>query len=225
MTAAAASSTQINLTWTDNASSEEGFKIERCQGSGCTTFAQIATVAASMTTYSNTALTGGTSYSYRIRAYNTAGDSPYSNTATASTTAVAPTAPTNLAASASSSSQINLTWTDNAGNEAGFKIERSLTANGNKYVQVATVGPDAVSYSDTQLSASTTYYYRVAAYNAAGTSTYSNKASATTSAATAPSNLTATAASSTQINAEPPAVSAYLKVATSAQSDVMRDPR
>ena len=49
LTATAASSSQINLNWTDNATNETGFKIERCQGSACTNFAQIATVGANVT--------------------------------------------------------------------------------------------------------------------------------------------------------------------------------
>ena len=87
LTATAVSSSQINLTWTDSDSTEQGFKIERCTGAGCSDFAQIATVGANVTSYSNTGLTASTSYSYRVRAYNAAGDSDYSNTASAVTQA------------------------------------------------------------------------------------------------------------------------------------------
>ncbi|MCC6859160.1 MAG: fibronectin type III domain-containing protein, partial [Bryobacterales bacterium] len=83
--ASAVSSGQINLSWADNSNNEEGFRIERCQGSGCTNFAQIATVGAGATSYSNTGLSPATFYSYRVRAYNGAGNSGYSNTATART--------------------------------------------------------------------------------------------------------------------------------------------
>lgn len=85
-----------------------------------------------------------------------------------------PAAPTNLTATAISSSQIDLSWTDNAKNENGFKIERDS-------VQIDTVGANVTSYSDdTGLNPSITYYYRVCAYNDAGDSGYSNEASATT---------------------------------------------
>jgi PKD repeat protein len=80
------SATQINLRWTDGSTNEDGFKIERCSGASCTAFAQITTVGANVVTYSNTALTASTSYSYRVRAYNAGGNSPYSNTASATTT-------------------------------------------------------------------------------------------------------------------------------------------
>jgi len=101
-----------------------------------------------------------------------------------------------LTAAAASSSQINLAWSDNSSDETGFKIERSLTATSG-FAQIATVGANATSYSNTGLSASTTYYYRVRAYNGAGDSAYSNPASATTAGIppAAPSSLTAAAAS------------------------------
>src|SRR5439155_1510981 len=92
--ATAVSSRQIDLAWTDNATNEDGFRIERCQGVGCTTFTEITTVGANVTTYQNTALTLDISYSYRVRAYNAAGTSSYSNTATATT--MPPAAPTTL---------------------------------------------------------------------------------------------------------------------------------
>jgi len=81
----AITSSQITLSWTDNSSNESGFTIERCQGTGCSNFAQIASVAANVNIYSNSGLPAGTNYSYRVRAYSSAGNSGYSNTASAST--------------------------------------------------------------------------------------------------------------------------------------------
>lgn len=116
---------------------------------------------------------------------------------------VPPAAPTALNATTVSSSQINLTWTDNANNENGFKIEQST--DGTNFTQIATVGSNAISFSVTGLSASTTYSYRVASFNDAGNSAFSNTASATTSAPptplpAAPSGLSAAAVSTTRIN-------------------------
>ncbi|HEV2827379.1 MAG TPA: fibronectin type III domain-containing protein, partial [Pyrinomonadaceae bacterium] len=203
LTATAASATQINLAWTDNANSEDGFRIERCQGAGCTTFAEITTVAANVTSYSNTGLTASTTYQYRVRAYNTGGNSGYSNNASATTSAPPPpAAPSSLTATAASATQINLAWTDNANSEDGFRIERCQGAGCTTFAEITTVAANVTSYSNTGLTASTTYQYRVRAYNTGGNSGYSNTASATTamSPPAAPSNLTASAASSSQIN-------------------------
>ena len=88
LTATAAGSTQVNLSWpaaTDNVG-VSGYRVERCQGANCTTFAQIATPTA--TSYSDTGLTAGTSYSYRVRAVDAAGNAGgYSPVASATTTA------------------------------------------------------------------------------------------------------------------------------------------
>jgi len=99
---------------------------------------------------------------------------------------VPPAAPTNLAANATSSSDIALTWQDNSADETGFKIERK-TGSGS-FAEIITVGADATSYNDAGLSANTTYVYRVRAANSNGDSNYSNEASATTQGSTS-SNL------------------------------------
>src|SRR5882672_4588873 len=76
---------------------------------------------------------------------------------------VAPAAPSNLAANAVSSSEIDLTWKDNSITEYGFKIERAPTSGGT-WTQIATVGAGVTNYANTGLAASTTCYYRVRAY-------------------------------------------------------------
>ena len=182
LTSTAVSSSQINLTWKDNASNENGFEIERCTGSGCTSFAHIASVASNVTTYSNTGLLASTPYTYRVRAYNAGGDSEYSNQASATTLAAPtlPATPSNLTATAVSRSQINVAWKDNADNETGFRIERCRGSSCTNFAAIATVGQNATSYQNRGLSRATTYRYRVRAYNAAGNSAYSNIVSATT---------------------------------------------
>ena len=86
LTASAVSRSQINLTWTDSATNENGFKIERCASATCSNFVQIATVGANVKIFSNSGLKRNTSYRYRVRAYNGSGDSAYSNIASAKTT-------------------------------------------------------------------------------------------------------------------------------------------
>jgi subtilisin family serine protease len=94
---------------------------------------------------------------------------------------ILPAAPSNLTATAISSSQIDLLWTDNSYIETGFKIERKIGETGT-YSQAATVGANVTTYSDTGLNGSTTYYYRVRAYNTTGDSSYSNEVNTTTQA-------------------------------------------
>jgi len=168
---ATASSTNVTLTWTDNANNEDGFKIDRDSGSG---FTQIDTVGANVTSYADSSLSDGT-YTYRVRATNATGDSGYSNAATAIVnTATVPVAPSNLSANASSS-LIAVYWADNSGNEDYFDIERGL--DGVNFSLLATSTWNL--YYDYSVSASTTYYYRARAVNSVGSSGYSNTDSAT----------------------------------------------
>jgi hypothetical protein len=78
--------------------------------------------------------------------------------------------------------QLTLTWTDASDNEAGFKVERRMGLTGT-YGEIAMLGANTTSYVDPSLAASTTYCYRVRAFNGAGDSGYSNEACATTPAA------------------------------------------
>ena len=92
LVATTVSASQINLTWVDNSNNETGFKLENSTDN--VTFTQITTPVANATSYSNTGLSSGTQYFYRIRAYTSTNDSAYSNTANATTTGAPPPPPT-----------------------------------------------------------------------------------------------------------------------------------
>lgn len=94
--------------------------------------------------------------------------------------ATIPADPSALIANAVSSSQIDLSWTDNASDEDSYQVQQSI--DGISFASVAILAANATSFSDTSLNASTTYYYRVNASNTAGTSGNSNVASAITDA-------------------------------------------
>src|ERR1700732_2742224 len=98
-------------------------------------------------------------------------------------TTLSPARHTNLNATAVSSSQIKLSWTDNSNNETTFKIERSR--DGTTFVQKDVAGANVTAYTDSGRQAATNYYYRVRAYNSGGNSGYSNTATATTAASPA----------------------------------------
>src|SRR6185437_11818278 len=153
----------IQLSWTDNAANQSAVLLERSTDG--TNFSQIASLAGTANNYTDTGLTTGTRYYYRVRASNSAGTWSYSNVTNAVVPAAPapPAAPSGLSATAPAYGQINLSWTDNSTNESAFLIERST--DGTNFSQVASVAANATSYSDTGLSPSTLYYYRVRATN------------------------------------------------------------
>src|SRR4030095_3273398 len=207
LTATAVSVTQINLVWTDNASNESGFKIQRWDAA-TSSWPQVGTVAANTTSWANGGLSAATSYTYRVMAYNSIGNSASSNQASATTQSVqGPAAPTAIAATNVTSSGFTANWSSASG-ATGYRLDVSSNSAFSVYVsgyQNLDVG-NVLSRSVSGLSASTTYYYRVRAYNLNGTSGNSNTVGATTSAAadtaapTVPTGLTATAVSSNQID-------------------------
>jgi hypothetical protein len=192
------SSTAIDLTWVDNSTGETGYKVERSL-TGVGAWSEIATPAANATGYSDTGLSGNTTYYYRVRANNGGTNGAYSSNASATTTAIL-AAPTSLSASAISGTQIDLSWVDNSVGEDGVKVERS--PNGSTgWAQIGTAGANATTYSDTGLSGATTYYYRVRAYDGGVDSAYSSTANATTSAIlAAPTLLSAVGDGATTVN-------------------------
>jgi chitodextrinase len=202
LTATAISATQINLSWstaTDNIG-VTGYRVERCQGAGCANFVQVATPTG--TTFGDTGLTSSTNYSYRVKAVDAANNVSvnYSNVANTTTASAPPdttppTDPTGLTATAASSSQINLLWTastDSGGSGlAGYGVERCQGIGCTNFVQIATSSTN--SYSDTGLTASTSYSYRIRAVDNSGNASvnYTSIISATTGGGGVPSLVTA----------------------------------
>lgn len=194
--------TQINLSWTDLTRSETGFKIERCQGSGCSDFVQIGTAGLNAVSYSDTAVCAGGSYTYRIRANSGAvWDSPYSNPV--SVTATIPPSVNDLAARPLSDSKVELSWTDRTTGETGFAVERCDYAGCSDFRAVVTTVANATRHTDSGLAPGNVYSYRIRAINTTAAcpwnSDYSNIANATP-AVLPPVGLTATVAGTTRVN-------------------------
>jgi PKD repeat protein len=190
LAATANGSSSVNLTWaaaTDNVG-VTGYRVERCQGTTCTNFAQVATPAG--TSHSDSGLVASTAYRYRVRATDAAGNlGPYSAIAVATTAAstdtTAPSATANLVATVSGSTAVNLAWsaaTDNVG-VVQYRIERCQGSTScTNFAQIGTA--PTTSYADTGLTASTIYRYRVRAADAAGNvGAYSSRVAVTTASA------------------------------------------
>jgi hypothetical protein len=173
-----AASAAINLSWQDNSANEAGFAVER-SGDG-TYFSQIATTAANATGFQDTALTPGFTYYYHIRAIDGAGGgSDYSNTASVwLPTPSLPSAPTNLTvtlkAGKKGQSSAVLNWQDNSNNEERFYV--GISTDGVHWTTLTDVAANGTTCSLSGLRHGTTYYFRVAAYNTAGYSAWSNTA-------------------------------------------------
>jgi len=175
LSATAQSSSAISLAWSDNASDETGYELQR--SSNGSTWAGLINLAANSASHVDGGLSPDSTWYYRIRAVRGGDNSAWSNTASATTFEIAPVAPASLTATAVSDSAIDLLWADSANNEDGYRVERS--PNGSSWSTIATKGANSISHSDTNLIASTLYYYRVAAFNTAGDSGFAS-ASATT---------------------------------------------
>jgi hypothetical protein len=173
----------VNLTWTDNATTETAYMVERSGNSGSTWSVLTSTLPANTQSYSDASVAPLTTYSWRVKATNASGSSGYSNTASATSPngPPPPAAPSNLAATVSgggNGQKIALAWKNNATNAANYVVDRS-TDQSTWTRRTSTLAATATSYTDTGLQRTTKYYYRVGAVNASGTS-YSNIASATT---------------------------------------------
>ncbi|MGC9468815.1 MAG: fibronectin type III domain-containing protein [Anaerolineae bacterium] len=178
LTAEAQTGPQVLLTWTDNATTESGFVIERAISGDA--FATLVTVGPRNNTgtvsYIDVSVEAGISYDYRVRAVNAAGFSAYSNTATVAIPST-PAAPSNVVATTfrqGNNARVTLTWVDNASNETGYRIQRATNATFTANLVSSTTGADATSFTTGNLSRNTPYYFRVQSYNGMGPSEWVN---------------------------------------------------
>jgi Fibronectin type III domain len=197
LSATAFSSTEIDLAWTDNATNEYGFRIERKTETGQWGF--VADRPANSVAFRDSGLTKKTKYYYRVFAYADEDSSP-SNTANATTLNEKPAVPVGLSAIAQNDSEIRLTWVDSSDNEDSFIVERRQDSIGT-WGEVKTTLSNVVLWTDTGLTKKTAYSYRVKAHNEMGDSVWSNISGDTTkdTKPNKPLNLVATANSYSQI--------------------------
>ncbi|MEX0331212.1 MAG: M6 family metalloprotease domain-containing protein [Puniceicoccaceae bacterium] len=168
LVATSASYESIDISWLDNSSDESSFRIERSPDG--IAWGEIASVATDVTGYTDTGLTPSTTYHYRVRASNIAGNSAYTSpdSATTAPPPPPPAAPSGLVATTDSDAAISLSWLDNSNNEDAFILRR--TTDNVTWIEVATLAAGSTSYQDTGLMADTTYTYQVFSSNAWGES-------------------------------------------------------
>ena len=206
LTATTSSSSAIGLSWsavTPPANcTVSSYSVYGSTTTGFTPSSSNLIATVNGTTYSNTGLAASTTYYYKVEAIDAAGNSAASTQASAETSAAScsavPSAPTGLAATASSSSVIGLSWnavTPPANcSISSYSVYGSTTSGFTPSSSNLITSTTGTTYSNTDLTASTTYYYKIEAVDADGSSAASTQATATTQAASGNTEVVAIAA-------------------------------
>jgi peptidyl-Asp metalloendopeptidase len=158
----------ISLSWRDNSDNETGFVVQRAVNGSA--FADRASLGTNTTRFSDTGLTGGTTYSYRVRAWNSAGTSEFTNTVTFVTPAAPPPPASPAPANVKLATEVaTVAWSD-VTNETAYEVMRETRnpKNGRWTATLLPVGADMTSLMES-LSPGT-YRYAVRALNASGVS-------------------------------------------------------
>ena len=184
----------VDLAWTDNSSVEDGFEVQRWS-EGSAEWTVVANPAANATSYRDAGLAPDVAYWYLVRAKKDGGYSYFSNYAVAVTATTAPNPPSDVVATAYSDyyygTAVSVSWTDNSGNEEGFRVERG-SSNAGPWEIIASTGVNETYFSE-GISAGLEVCYRITAYNGRGESSLSSPGTSDcTTLPLAPSALVAT---------------------------------
>ncbi len=156
--------TTATFSWSDNSTSELIYEVERCQGSGCTTFSSVAgsPLAANSTSYQATGLTPSTFYKFRVRITAATGSSSWLESSEIKT---APAAPTTLAIDDITASTITISWSDEGSDETAFEIESCSGASCQNFSPVPTspLAANIETYTATALADDTPFRFRTRA--------------------------------------------------------------
>ncbi|MBX7043996.1 MAG: fibronectin type III domain-containing protein [Ignavibacteria bacterium] len=176
----------VKVKWEDNSNNELGFIVERALDGDSLSWEVVGQTNANVRIYNDYWILLNRLYHYRAYAYNSGGNSGYSNSDTVSTygdTTNIPSAPTNLQVVKTTLTSIKIQWEDNAVNEFGFIVARKRP--GIPYFEfIDSVGSDVLTYQEVGLTPDNVYFYKVCAYNNFGISDYTNTVSARTEEST-----------------------------------------
>ena len=162
LTVTGTTSSSVSLGWSDNSGNESNFLVERSPD-GVSGWYQAASTLANTRTYTNTGLSSGSSYYYRVRASNAAGFSDYTNVVNARTSSApsAPSAPSPASGATGVSRSPQLTWSSS--NATSYDVYLGL--KGAVTFKATVTSP---AYQASGLSASKKHYWRIVARNASG---------------------------------------------------------
>ncbi len=169
--------TAVDINWTDNATNETGFRVERSPA-GANTWTTAATVASKNVTTAQDTTTKDPNldYDYRVFATNSKGDSAVSGTLLLTQPPKAPSLST-VAISTTTAGAVDLTWTDNSSNETNFRVERADVLHGviGAYAPVGNLtAANITTFQDATALPNSDYSYRVVAVNGALSGNASN---------------------------------------------------
>ena len=184
----------LGMSWTDTANNETGYRVQYSVDNG-TTWYSAGLYGANTESRTATSVVAGRTYMFRVAAYNGAGLSDWltSDAYAVEASANIPKAPTNLTFGTydAETRTVEMSWTDNATNEKGFKVQYSVNG-GQSWRDSAYLQANVTSRMATQLVAGRVYDFRVAAYNGYGYSDwlYNSYSVPTTTALPVPTNIT-----------------------------------
>jgi large repetitive protein len=155
---------RVHLSWQDNSIGEKGFQIERALAVYPIVWTPLATVGSDKTNFTDKTLAPGSAYMYRIRAFSALGNSPFCQSSPVSTSPLPPNPPN---ATLGASHQVNLTLSYGLLGADGFKIERAPDNNGTPgvWTEIASLAVTNNTFADTNVTANTTNWYRLRAFN------------------------------------------------------------
>ncbi len=164
---------RVSIGWNDNSNNEEGFIVERGTGNPIN-FSIIGNVNEDSTEFTDENILDNKTYYYRIKSFYPLGESNYSDTLMVKSLVSPLSSPSNLVLSIEPDGYPKLVWNDNSSTESGFVIQRRKFAQ--SFTEIDTVDADVKQYVDRiNIQDSTTYIYRIYAFNSDTTSGFSNE--------------------------------------------------